>query len=198
MIFCGRNGLVMLLHRRIFVVLNKTEAPALMIAVLITGINNGEYPFEVVVSVGDIPMMPEEFLGKVEVSGVMYRSGNTIVLKWIAEASAEFVCDRSLEVYTEMLKVSFMREYIQNNQLASGFNPETVTDGDIIPVREDVRQIDFTDDVRQELAVHMPMKRISPRYRDIPFEAIHPDKVGGFVPNESSDERWAPLRNLKP
>lgn len=60
-------------------------------------------------------------------------------------------------------------------------------------IREDATHIDLSEDVRQELAVHLPMKRVAPQYRDRSFEELYPQYAARPEPLE---DPWAPLRKL--
>ena len=62
--------------------------------------------------------------------------------------------------------------------------------------------IDITEEIREELAVNLPMKRIAPEFEDKEFEEIfteYTNKKNPAIADKVSiiDERWAPLKNLK-
>ena len=73
-------------------------------------------------------------------------------------------------------------------------------DSQVIPIREDATVIDITDEVRQELMVHLPMRRVAPKYRDKELTELFPELEGRDAEAPQPDvvnDQWAALRKLK-
>jgi uncharacterized metal-binding protein YceD (DUF177 family) len=70
-------------------------------------------------------------------------------------------------------------------------------------IAEDEKFIDLTDDIREELIVHLPMKRVSPEFRDKSFEDVFPQYSGSDNKKSKKkkdheiDDRWSALKNIK-
>jgi uncharacterized metal-binding protein YceD (DUF177 family) len=67
-------------------------------------------------------------------------------------------------------------------------------------IREDDTTIDLSDEVRQELAISLPMRRIAPQYRTKEFIEIFPAfaEHQPETTNEGGiDPRWAALQSIK-
>ena len=67
---------------------------------------------------------------------------------------------------------------------------------------EDEKYIDITEDIREEMIVHLPMKRIAPEYRGKNFEDIFPQLTGKKMKKKKNkdqeiDDRWSALKNIK-
>ncbi len=68
-------------------------------------------------------------------------------------------------------------------------------DGDEILLRDDDDFIDITEEVRQELVIHLPMKRVSPAYAGVSFETLHPELL--TKEEEKNDGDNSPFAALK-
>jgi Large ribosomal RNA subunit accumulation protein YceD len=171
----------------------------------IKGLADGKHPVELSVPVEQIENISPEFTGMLTVTGTVRRYGKRFLLELTAETHAELLCDVSGEEFEETVVAECSLEYISNTQLALLKSD----DADIEPpfyIRDDETKIDITDEIRQELAVRMPLKRVSPKYRDKDFADIFPDyaensgieaatKLGTASPS-SLDDRWAALKNI--
>ena len=63
-------------------------------------------------------------------------------------------------------------------------------EGEMHIIRDDELFIDLSDEVRQELALSLPMKRIAPEFRDKEWEDIAPEVATEI------DDRWKALKGL--
>jgi uncharacterized metal-binding protein YceD (DUF177 family) len=152
--------------------------------------------------------MFSEFFGVVILHGLLQRIKSQFVFRCTVECSAHLVCDRSGEEFEERIAVPLTITCIADTERfllqQKEFDPEPP-----LYVRTDDKFIDLTDEVRQSLALALPMKRVAPQYRDMDFEDIlhttHEDADESFneEPRESTqkhfvaDERWSALRNIK-
>lgn len=169
-----------------------------MLTIFIRGLENGTHPVDLSMPAKDIPYMFPEFYGDVTVKGEMQKLGNKYFIVASAECPARLLCDISGEEYTENVEVPLRLHYIANTDMYL-LRKEDADGDQPYYIHEDDKEIDITDDVRQELVVHLPMKRIAPAYRDKNFEEIHPSASSTDTSDSGGmeDERWAKLKNLR-
>ncbi|NQW29456.1 MAG: DUF177 domain-containing protein [Ignavibacteria bacterium] len=157
---------------------------------------------DIVVKAKQIPFLAPEISGDIRVYGKATSSRSNVRLRLTVEASAELICDRSLEEFVEPLTAHLDLEYRIDNHLAAEQRQASIppdTD-EVRGIREDESTIDITDDVRQELALLIPMRRVSPKYRDVDLSEINPSYSGRTL-NDSIDDtaqdQWAVLKALR-
>ncbi|RPI68839.1 MAG: DUF177 domain-containing protein [Ignavibacteriae bacterium] len=167
-----------------------------IISLSLIAIKDGDHPFEMSVDADEIKGLGDEFRGPVTVSGVMQRLGRRVHIEGTATVDAHLICDRSLEDYVEPISTTISLEYRIDNELASQQAGTMVESDEIHGIRDDHNHIDITDEVRQELILSLPMKRVAPQYRDLDLTELHPEL--GEVDEEPPDDRWAALKNIKP
>ncbi len=173
-----------------------------MLKILVKGIKDGEYDVDISSPVEEIEGFFPEFFGEVRFRGKLRILGKRYTVEGIAECEANLVCDLSLEEYTETISVQISSSFYANNELyfsLKGISEELRETPEHI-IHEDDKYIDISEDVRQELAIHLPMKRIAPKYRGKSFEDIYPQfsadaKLKGKT--KEVDERWSALKKLK-
>jgi uncharacterized metal-binding protein YceD (DUF177 family) len=169
-----------------------------MLRYRISGIKDGKYEIDLESDVSAIREMPEEYFGKVKLKGILTKIGKRLTIVGRVTCSAKFVCDISLEDFTEEISTEVEISYLANNEIyflnkAKGnFEVET---GDIV-IHEDEQEVDFTEQIRQELMLSLPMKRIAPAYRDKSIEEIYPEFMDNNPERGEIDERWQGLKNL--
>jgi uncharacterized metal-binding protein YceD (DUF177 family) len=160
----------------------------------IEGLRRGSRTFELTVEARQISGLVEEYNGMVHVEGTIHRIGDRLHVDVEIDAIADLVCDLSLEQYEEDIRSELTVEYQFDNDLASEQDASPDEDWKVKGLFEHARTIDLEDDIRQELTLALPMKRIAPRHRDQSIEDLHPDLHSGESP---SDERWDALKKLK-
>ncbi|MGQ9818618.1 MAG: YceD family protein [Candidatus Kapaibacteriales bacterium] len=179
-----------------------------MLKILIKGIKDGEYDINISSPVEEIEGIFPEFFGNVNFMGKLRIIGKRFTVVGKAICNAHLVCDISMEDYTEQIEVEIKSSFLANNELyysMAGISEELRETEEHI-IHEDDKYIDLTDDVRQELALGLPMKRIAPKYRDKSFDDIYPQySANKFIETkqnkkrkrEDIDERWSALKKLK-
>ena len=70
------------------------------------------------------------------------------------------------------------------------------SEGDEIILRDDEELIDITEEVRQELVIHLPMRRVAPAYVNTTFEALHPEFLDDKKETDHSESPFAALKHL--
>ena len=164
------------------------------LAIRIQGLRDGQYSVFLTAPAESIANMAPEFFGTVTVTGTLEKVGRRYTFIGVARCQALLVCDRTLEEYTEWIEADIEVAYLADTDLyllRQGEQRDRTYELQVI--REDDTHIDLAEEVRQELAVHLPMKRIAPAYRDVPFEELYPQYA---APPAPEDDRWAPLRQL--
>lgn len=165
-----------------------------MVLIRIQGLRDGRYPIHLVVAAEEVPDMAPEFFGEVILTGTLEKVGRRYTFEGSVRCQARLVCDRSLEEYTEWIEAPVQVAYLADTELfllQQGEQRDRTYEVQLI--REDATHIDLSEDVRQELAVHLPMKRVAPQYRDRSFEELYPQYAARPEPLE---DPWAPLRRL--
>lgn len=168
-----------------------------MILVQIQGMQDGRATFDITVPASDIPDIPTEFHSDVRVVGTVARSGRRFRIDCDVTTMATLVCDRSLEEYDEPMGVALSLSYVIDNEAAIRREPDEVDDDGSIPLREDAKVIDMSDEVRQELVVHLPMRRVAPQYRDKEINEIFGDLDKAENHDVENDDTWAALRGIQ-
>lgn len=171
-----------------------------MMIVSIKGLADGKYPIEATEESSAMEYIAPEFFGTVSVTGTLRKHGKRYLMEITAQAPAKFLCDISGEEYEETIQAHFPLEYIANTMLANLNADKT----DLEPpfyIREDDTKIDITDEVRQELSISLPMRRIAPQYRDKDFEQVFPQFGENATKTDSNgepeiDPRWAALKSI--
>lgn len=164
-----------------------------MLLLAINGLEEGEYPFRIESPAEKIQGLPPEFHGLIKVDGTVRKYGNHYTIDALAIAEATLICDLSLEEYIEEIQAPIHKVFMTNSHHQSNKND----DDSLLIIREDDKFIDLTDEVQQEIAVHLPMKRVSPKYREKSFSELHPEhSLDGNPPDDTPNERWAALKKI--
>lgn len=159
-----------------------------MLKLGIQGLEDGESPFELEMPACKIPDISPVFQGTVRVAGTVRKTGRRHVIEAVVTAEANLICDISLEEYAEQIEAPVRIIAVPES---SGVKTENDS---LILLREDATYIDLTEEVQQEIAVHIPMKKISPKYRETTFGELHPELTAGE--QSPADERWAALQAI--
>jgi len=173
-----------------------------LLSISIKALQDGKHPVQLSAKASMLDGMFPEFTGEVVVHGTVQKLGKRYILQVHAACDAALVCDLSGEQFIERVEPELTLSYVANTHLFL----EQIHDADPVQpyyIREDDTAIDITDEVRQELAVNLPLKRVAPQYRDKNLGDIFPefDADAGELrstPNETQeiDPRWAALGNI--
>ncbi len=173
-----------------------------MIKIRIHGIKDGIHEVNEIVPVSEVAGMLPEFFGNVSFVGKLRKIGKRFTITGFAECQIKLICDLSLEEYTDIISSEINVSFIADTELFL-LNRENYDDPDIErAVHEDDEFFDISDDVREQLTVSIPMKRIAPQYRDKTFADLHPEfsaEINETAPDEEVqiDERWSALKKIK-
>ncbi len=169
-----------------------------MVKIFIQGIKDGLYEIDQHVPVEEVKDIYPEFFGEIHLTGKLRKFGNRYTFTGAAECSAKLVCDVSVTEYEERIaadiNVAFLADSKQKSLRYTVQNEEEL--GARL-IGEDDKFIDISEDVREELAVNIPLKKVAPRFRDKSFEELHPEFSPGKEESKHIDERWSVLNKLK-
>ena len=169
-----------------------------MLLISIKGLSDGAYPIEESVECYAIENFFEEFFCVIRVAGTLRKHGKRYIIQATASAKARLLCDISGEEYDEDVVADFSLEYVADTTIAN-LHYGTLDAEQPYYIREDDLQIDISDELRQELAVHLPLKRVAPQYRGKDFTEIYPDYSADAAASSTDtpiDPRWAALQSI--
>ncbi|GIV56242.1 MAG: hypothetical protein KatS3mg040_1010 [Candidatus Kapaibacterium sp.] len=176
-----------------------------MIRLPINGLSNGDHPIAITVAVEQVEGIFPEFVGTVQISGMLSKVGKKIVLELVASGTARLTCDYSLEVFDEHIEATFSLAYLQDTELyLRQPNQQQRIEDDpyaLRLLREDDTFVDITTDVAEELSVRLPIKRVAPQFRHMTFAEYARTVLGDRVHVAASnalrtDSPWSSLEQL--
>lgn len=175
-----------------------------MLKVFIQGLKDGEYDIDLSGPVEKITEITEEFFGNIEFKGKLRKIGRRFAISGKAVCMAKMNCDLTLVEFEELIETEIKISYIAVDNLLA--HSEETNDKEINEyfISDDEKYIDLSQEIREELIVNLPMKRIAPENRNKSFDEIFPEFTGKKESKkiqkskeELLDDRWAPLKNLK-
>ncbi|MFT5617038.1 MAG: hypothetical protein ACI85I_000254 [Arenicella sp.] len=168
----------------------------------IYSIKLGEHQFQYKIGKEFIHLYDEDLAEDVSVNvKVDVRKAETMVeLDFHLEGTADLVCDRSLDVYTEELESE--RKLI----LKYGEEREELSD-EIVIIPHEQHEVDIALLVYEFIALAIPMKKLHPDFRE-EFEAEEGEQILIYSsredldenedePKEPVDPRWEALKHIK-
>lgn len=173
-----------------------------MFKIQIQGLKDGIYEIEQSCTAEDIPYIAEEYFGNVSLKGNLKVLGKRFYFTGEAECKARLICDISLNEFVENIKVSLKIFFFSDSSLRKVQYYDPKQDLAEVIIGEDDKYIDLTNEIREQLVVNLPMKRISPEFAGKTLEEIYPEYTGVYITKKKMktqpvDERWAPLAKLK-
>jgi uncharacterized metal-binding protein YceD (DUF177 family) len=168
-----------------------------MIRIDISGMADGVYEFDINAPAKTIKANFDEFKSDIILFVVVIRLGNRYSAKIKAKTIASMICDRSLIDYEENIECEFDIIYKADTKLFLESGRDGNNDNEII-IREDSKYIDLTQEVLENLALQLPMKRLAPEFKELEIDEIFPEILSErIVKNSEIDDRWSKLKDLK-
>lgn len=164
------------------------------LSISIAGLDSGSRSFSASVMAKEVSSLASVFQGAIEIEGTVRRLGSRFYVDASVAAPATLVCDRSLEQYVEQIECDLSMMYELDAEMAIEQKGKDLADQDVRGLLPDAQYIDLSEDVRQELALGLPMKRIAPQYRNQSIEEIFP---GLQQSEDQPDSRWEALNKLR-
>jgi uncharacterized metal-binding protein YceD (DUF177 family) len=173
-----------------------------MIKLRIRGIKDGEHIIEERYPAEKIKGIYPEFKGDVLLEGKLRKLGKRYSFVGTARSVATLVCDRSLQEFDKEIEAEIKISFLADSDLFTMIESGKADDEEITEnvVHEDDSFIDLDEEISEELAVSIPMKRVSPEYEDLDIEDIYPEHskdAESKEDNDQIDERWEKLKKLK-
>ena len=173
-----------------------------MIKIYIQGLKDGFYDIDMMNPVTDVDEIFPEFFGNITVKGKLRKFGKRFTFTGSIVCNAKLICDLSLKEYIQEIRGELNTSFLADSVLFRLHEAENSTDDETERIiHEDDKFIDISPEVREELAISIPMKRISPEFADKDFEDLYPQystKYKSFDPETvEEDQRWSVLKKLK-
>ncbi|MBL7999422.1 MAG: hypothetical protein JNL32_12400 [Candidatus Kapabacteria bacterium] len=171
-----------------------------MLRIPIQGLGDGNYPFDIQSGAADVEGLYPEYSGDVRVTGELSKIGKRVTLSAVATASAVLVCDYSLNEFTEEITAPIAMSFVFDTGLYLLRRDEQHDDTyEVHVLREDETYLDITLEVAQELSVLLPLKRVSPEYRNKEAKDIINDEHllrDTETTPMTDDDRWSALKSI--
>lgn len=170
-----------------------------MLKIYIHGLKDGDYDVHLYAKVKDLEKIAEEFIGEVIFNGTMRIVGKRYNIFGKAECLARFECDLSLREFEENIQAEMNCAYLANNELYLHNKKNGFKFSEEIIIHEDEKYIDLTNDIVEELSVHLPMRRIHPELVGKNLDDIYPEYSANLNKAEKKefDDRWEALKSIK-
>lgn len=174
-----------------------------MLKIFIQGLKDGEYDVELSSPVEKIPDIFEEFFGNVEFKGKLRIIGRRYTVTGKASCNIKLTCDLTLSDFNELIETDIKVAFRSVDNNLSHVNDKMEKEINEYFISDDEKYLDLNKEIREELEVNIPMKRIAPEFRGKTFEDIFPEfsnekkETKRKSSPDEIDDRWAPLKNLK-
>ena len=172
-----------------------------MIQVFIQGISDGIHDIELKYPVEEVPDLAKEFFGIISIIGKLRKLGKRYTIDFKISCNANLICDISLKEFVEIISSELKLSFISNNeQFQFNKNKELEqkpknNDNLEILIPEDLKNIDITIEVREELELNIPMKKLAPDLVGKEFKDIYPEYTS--IDKDKIDDRWEILKSIK-
>ena len=163
----------------------------------IHGIEDGKHKIELKENVKNIPYFFTEFVDDTQITGVLTKSKNRFHFVGTAKCNAKLICDFSLEEFIEEISADIQINFIANTALFY-LQKNNAKETKEIAVHEDDEFFDISTEVKDALAVSIPMKRVAPKYKGKTFADVFPQLANKNENqnNEIADSRWEKLKHI--
>ncbi len=172
-----------------------------MVTIFIQGLEDGTHNVELKELVSSVEDLFPEFYGEIYITGKLKKLGNRFTVSLVCSSNAQLICDRTGEEFSEGIRTSFEATFVADNSLFRSTDDSNSADSSIL-MKEDVKALDITELLRDELGLALPIKRICPQYKEKEFEEMFPhlSHIESKEQNDNDepiDDRWAVLQSLK-
>lgn len=169
-----------------------------MVTIFIQGLQDGTHSVSLQEDVSAVDDLFPEYIGTISIEGTLKKLGNRYTISLQCLATADLVCDRSGEQFTEQIEAQIEATFVADSTMLRSSSDAKTSDTTII-LRDEDKYIDITSLLRDELGLALPLKRISPQYKDKNLEDLFPHLTAKeeTTTDQSVDDRWAVLQSLK-
>ncbi|HTK80734.1 MAG TPA: DUF177 domain-containing protein [Bacteroidota bacterium] len=123
-----------------------------ILKIRISGLSNGKHDYHFTADPSEIHL-EENFVDPVEVTAVLDKTPGQIYVRANITTAAHFQCDRCLEDFKQNVAASYNMFYVFEEPSAGRYDPAEVQ-----VMSPDATSIDLTEDVRQMVALSVPLK----------------------------------------
>jgi uncharacterized metal-binding protein YceD (DUF177 family) len=167
----------------------------------IKGLGDGKHDVERDIPSKEVEGMFDEFFGDIELDGSITKSGSRYKVSLELFCKANLICDISAEEFVEEILTNLELSFVADTERYFIQKDKEFDDDPEIFFHEEDNTLDITQEVVEQLAVSLPMKKVSPKYEDKDFKDIFPKISAENEEEKNSDEvvdaRWEKLKNLK-
>jgi len=169
-----------------------------MVTIFIQGLQDGTHAVSLQEEVSAIEDLFPEYIGTISIEGTLKKLGNRYTISLHCSATADLVCDRSGEQFSESIETPIVATFLADSTILRSKAEEVTSDATIV-IRDEDKSLDITQLLRDELGVALPLKRVSPKYKEKEFEELYPHLIAKEQPKSDTDidDRWAVLQSLK-
>jgi|GEM_PF-4718065 len=133
----------------------------------------------------------DEFSSPINLVCKLTRFGNQIDLKSKVSTKANLICDYSLENFEE--DINLQLNLIFKLNLSKSEKDLFKDEDNIIFYNNEDNDVDISQKLREELIMALPMKRISPKYKEKSFKDLYPELTKEII---AENNPFANLKNL--
>lgn len=166
-----------------------------MLKLSVKGLNDGNYDIDVSYPSKEAENLAEEFFGDIRVTGKLVKIKDRYNFDGMVECNAKFKCDRSLNEFTERIKCDMKWTCIRDTEQFQK-DSEEGNDPGMLSIHNDSHEIDITEETVEQLFVAIPMKKISPEFRDKDITDLYPEHSVSEE-EQKVDSRWSKLKDIK-
>ena len=161
-----------------------------MISIRILGLDEGIHPITINTDSSELEGLAEEFFGDLVIDGELRYFNARHTLDINIACNAKLICDRSGKEYIEDIDTDLVLIFNAN-----GDSIEFVDDGNYDPdsVKMIANKIEISKVVVDELTLSLPMKRISPEFRNKEFDDLYKEDLDS---DEEQDSPWKDLKKI--
>ena len=160
-----------------------------MIKLRVLGIEKGEYQQDWFLDGSEFFDGEYKFDGEIEVNTKVYYDGSKYKLSFDFYGELESVCDISGEDFLEEVEGEYEVYFKINSTGIQFVNQE---DENLFDLDDNIIEID--DLIRQEIILAIPLKKVSPKYKDKEFSDLHPELTKSDT--KAENPAFSKLKNL--
>lgn len=166
-----------------------------MLLIPIKYLEEGKNELDVVAKPYEIEL-PKEFGSDIIIGVVVDKFGWQLKISAEVETKLDLVCDYTLEDFKENLKIT-VNIICKLDNLSIEEKAIYAELDNFIFYKQDDNNIDIGDMIREELLLAIPMKRISPNYRNKDFVELYPEySAESSINSEEKPNPFAVLKNM--
>jgi len=158
----------------------------------IHGITDGKHNIKLQKKVKDLPDIFPEFIGEVELNGILTKIQNRFSFIGKAKCEANFICNICLSEYSEVIDAVVEVDFVVNTNMYFVQKDSDIEPIDIA-VHENDTHYDITTDVKDFLVLSLPMRCLCYNCKDKTFEEVYMKMKTNDIP---IDPRWDKLKRI--